>query len=715
MSSGTPSTLDRRAAAEALLRVYAQILFSRSPAVGLLLLLATATSPRAFVFGVLGVTAATATALLLDIEFDAVLDGSYGYNALLVGLGVGQTFAGAAPPVFATVVAAVASVFVTAALRAFLGASVNLPVLSLPFIVVYHLTLGSAAFAGLTEAAPAAFASPLAAALPAQVVLFVKSLGALFFLPRFEAGLLVLLALLVHSRISALLAAASSALLALLDAQVLSLPAGAVEGLGYNVILTGISLGAVWFVPSLSSVALALLGALVCTLVSIGTLAMLGRLGAPALILPFNITVLLLLAAMRRRTHDQAPRSVDFISGTPEQNLSYFRTRRARFQRQHPVAFRMPFRGRWVCTQAVDGALTHRGPWRHAFDFEARGEDGRLFHGDGAKVEDYHAHRLPVLAAAAGTVVQVESSVEDNPAGAINVEQNWGNHVLVHHAPGLYSLVAHLAKGTVKVKKGEVVQEGDVLGLCGNSGRSAQPHVHFHLQGTAVVGEATLPCRFSDVVIEREGRERVELSFEPRQGDVTRNIEPDDDLAAYFTWSYGDVWTFHDGRSEERVACDLDVLGSFLLRSLDREATLYFGKGEGFFTTHDAVGDTVSVLYALRAALSRVPLEGSESLSWVDTLPARDFRAWPVRVLADFFSPFLPSDGVIMEYRMRRAGPRLVVEGESRRKDRRGAPLIRTRAELQRGGGPACVEVTVRGRKITAERDARALSTLKWA
>ena len=106
----------------------------------------------------------------------------------------------------------------------------------------------------------------------------------------------------------------------------------------------------------------------------------------------------------------------------------------------------------------------------------------------------------------------------------------------------------------------------------------------------------------------------------------------------------------------------------------------------------------------LRTALPRVPLEGAESLGWTDTLPARRYRSFPLRFLADFVAPFVRQDGFEMELAVRREGARRVVTGGSRRRDRRGRPLVQTRAELGRDEGPLRVEVTVRGRTRVAER-----------
>ena len=692
------------AAAEAFLRVCAQILFSRSPAVGLVLLAATATVPRAFLAGAVAVLAATLIATLLDLDPEAIRAGDYGYGALLVGLGIGQTFTGGAQVAGLIVCAAAASVIVTAALRAWLGA-VSLPVLSLPFVVTLYLVLGVAGFVGAEPRIGGPDSSPLGASLPAGVALFVRSLGGLFFLPRLEAGALVLCALVLHSRIAASLAAAAFTLALWIAAGVTALPAGApLEVLGYNAMFTALALGGVFFVPSTSSFALALGCAGIAVMSALALAGPFARVGLPLSILPFNVTVLVTLFALRQRIRDVRPKSVDFLPGTPEENLAYFRTRRSRFQWLHAVAFQLPVRGRWTVTQGESGAHTHQGIWKYAHDFEVRDAEGNLADGDGASVDQYHCYRLPVLAAAEGTVVAASGGLPDNAIGGMDLDRNWGNHVLIQHGVGLYSLVAHLAQGSVKVLKGQIVRRGDVLGLCGSSGRSPRPHVHFQLQATAELGAPTLPCRSTAVGVTRGDGERVETACSPAEGDVVRNLEPGEDVASYFDLEVGRRLAFRIGKAVERVAVEADLYGRLVWRSLDRPATLFHGRSEAFFTAYDAVGAATSMLHLTRTALPRVPFEASEALSWSDHLPARHFRPWLGRVLWDVLSPFLPRDGIEMDLRMRREGATLVVEGASRRRDRRGEPVVRTRAELVRGVGPVRVDVTVRGKTRSAER-----------
>ncbi len=57
---------------------------------------------------------------------------------------------------------------------------------------------------------------------------------------------------------------------------------------------------------------------------------------------------------------------------------------------------------------------------------------------------------------------------------------SYGNVVVVRHGNGLETLYAHLSK--IKVKSGDVVEAGDLLGLGGNTGRSFGSHLHFEVR-----------------------------------------------------------------------------------------------------------------------------------------------------------------------------------------------------------------------------------------
>lgn len=57
-------------------------------------------------------------------------------------------------------------------------------------------------------------------------------------------------------------------------------------------------------------------------------------------------------------------------------------------------------------------------------------------------------------------------------------KSNWGNYIKIKHADGVYTLMAHLLKGSLLVKIGQKVKQGQVIAKMNNSGASQGPHVH---------------------------------------------------------------------------------------------------------------------------------------------------------------------------------------------------------------------------------------------
>jgi murein DD-endopeptidase MepM/ murein hydrolase activator NlpD len=56
----------------------------------------------------------------------------------------------------------------------------------------------------------------------------------------------------------------------------------------------------------------------------------------------------------------------------------------------------------------------------------------------------------------------------------------YGNVVIVRHYNGLETVYAHLSK--IKVKEGDVIGAGDLIGLAGTTGHSTGPHLHFEIR-----------------------------------------------------------------------------------------------------------------------------------------------------------------------------------------------------------------------------------------
>jgi len=150
------------------------------------------------------------------------------------------------------------------------------------------------------------------------------------------------------------------------------------------------------------------------------------------------------------------------------------------------VPLALPFRGAWSVfwggdTLELNQHVTQPSQ-RRAADLVIRGADGKTHRGDGKKNDDYLAWDQDVLAAADGKVTMAIDGVPENEPGTLNPYFALGNAVLVEHGPKLYSLYAHFRPGSLRVKSGALVKRGQVLGKCGNSGNSSEPHLHFHLQ-----------------------------------------------------------------------------------------------------------------------------------------------------------------------------------------------------------------------------------------
>jgi hypothetical protein len=195
---------------------------------------------------------------------------------------------------------------------------------------------------------------------------------------------------------------------------------------------------------------------------------------------------------------------------------------------KHETPLALPFKGRWLVVWGGDTkALNqhHDSPGqRFAFDFLGVGPDGKTRKGVSNSNEDYYAFGREVLAPADGTVTDVIEGVRDNVPGSMNPYSAVGNGVVLQHREREVSVLAHFKQGSIGVKVGDKVKRGQVLGLCGNSGNSSEPHVHYHLQNTPILQEGTgIKCLFRKVALTRDGKTESKAECSPVKGEI---VEP---------------------------------------------------------------------------------------------------------------------------------------------------------------------------------------------
>lgn len=89
-----------------------------------------------------------------------------------------------------------------------------------------------------------------------------------------------------------------------------------------------------------------------------------------------------------------------------------------------------------------------------------------------------------IIAAKDGVVVYSSKNIQQCPTGALGSRcgGGWGNYVKIKHSDGYYTLYAHMYQGSITVKEGEAVKQGQVIGKVGSSGDSSGAHLHFEVR-----------------------------------------------------------------------------------------------------------------------------------------------------------------------------------------------------------------------------------------
>jgi hypothetical protein len=148
-------------------------------------------------------------------------------------------------------------------------------------------------------------------------------------------------------------------------------------------------------------------------------------------------------------------------------------------------------------------------PVRYGYDFCPVNADGLLYKDDNPyKKENWFAYGAAILAPGAGTVVAAAGDAPENeykgksvvyvdiPEDDLNRALS-GNYVIIDHGNGEFSYFAHMRKGSVRVKKGDHVQQGQQLGEIGFAGDAFIPHLHYMLMDSADIVKAEgLPSYF---------------------------------------------------------------------------------------------------------------------------------------------------------------------------------------------------------------------------
>ncbi len=647
-----------------LLNSYAMVFFSKNRVFAWILLVVSFFDPVAGISGLISVVTANSVARIIGFNRYNIQSGFYGFNALLVGLGIGVYFQFTIELMILLAFASLLTLFITIMLEGVIG-KYGLPYLTISFLLSFWVvTLAARQYTGLHISERGIYQINEMYSLGGQrmisvynwfdqlpltpsVVTYFKSLSAIFFQYHLLTGLLVAIGLLYYSRIAFLLSLigfySALAFYAVIGANFNELN---YSFIGFNYILTAIAIGGFFIVASRTSFLwVILLTPLISILVS-GSSVILGLLQLSTFSLPFNITVLLFIYILRfREKKTSGLQLVGLQEFSPEKNLYTQRNNESRFPSGFYIPIQLPVMGEWTVTQAHSGELTHREGWRHAWDFEITDDKGNTYSSEGNNVSDYYCYNKPVVAPADGWVEEILDQVDDNAVGEVNLKHNWGNTIIVRHSDALYTKISHLRKDSFKVKVGATVKKGEILAHCGSSGRSPVPHVHFQVQATPYIGSHTLDYPISQYLFRDSSGFQLRSYSRPVTGDMVSDIKNNAGLSRAFHFLPGQTLEYsvsENGEPGKTVQWEVlsDIYSHTYIHCIDSGSKAYFQSNDIMFYFTWFEGKKDSLLFMFYLAAYKVTKGYYRNLVITDTYPLKVLGNGLLKLLQDFVAPF---------------------------------------------------------------------------
>lgn len=662
-------TIIKKEIVQSVLNSYSQIFFSNSKLLAFSLIIISFFDYGAGIGGLLAVIVANSLAWGLGYNKYLVSTGFYGYNALLVGLGIGLFYQPSIEVYVLISIAAILTFFITIVFQGVLG-KYGLPFLSIPFLFgIWIVALSGGELSALNMSERGIFTYNELYSIGGQnfvdfydflennirssfIQIYFRSLGAIFFQTHLLAGIIIAVGLLFYSRITFVLS-----LLGFTTAYLFYNLVGiefnslGYTFIGFNYILTAIALGGYYLVPGRISFGWIIILLPAVVLITTSTQQVFLLLKVSAYSLPFNIVVLMFLYALKlREKRPQKLLETPIQLGKPEKNLYLYSGNLKRFPAAYPVSATLPFFGEWTVSQGHSGEHTHKGAWKHAWDFVVTDRNGKQFKGSGDFHEDYFCFGKAVVAPFDGTIIEAVNHIEDNTIGDVNTKENWGNTVIIKHNDYLYAKLSHLKYHSLEVKAGETVKKGQLLGRCGNSGRSPYPHLHFQFQVTPYIGSETLDYPFGNFLLkEKNGFSMKNFEF-PHKDDIVVNPTKNDSLAKALHFIPGqrlkvEVEVDSEIKNWRKMAgqyswlVQTDVYNTTFIQCEKEGSVAYLHNNNELHYFTNFVGKKYSALFWFYSALFKVPLGFLPNSKISDSIPINMMFGGPLKVLQDFVAP----------------------------------------------------------------------------
>ncbi|QNM86965.1 peptidoglycan DD-metalloendopeptidase family protein [Polaribacter pectinis] len=184
----------------------------------------------------------------------------------------------------------------------------------------------------------------------------------------------------------------------------------------------------------------------------------------------------------------------------------------------------LPFKEEWTVfwggnTKELNYHVENKAQ-KNAFDIVITDKNGKSFKTDGKTNEDYYAFGKELIAPCDAEVVLSVDGVKDNIPGELNPIYVPGNTVILKTENDEFLFFAHFKQNSIVVKQGQIVKQGELLGLCGNSGNSSEAHLHFHIQNVEDMNKATgAKSYFSEIFVDGQ----LKKDYSPIKGEKVKN------------------------------------------------------------------------------------------------------------------------------------------------------------------------------------------------
>jgi urea transporter/murein DD-endopeptidase MepM/ murein hydrolase activator NlpD len=645
--------------ADGFIHSYAQIFFSLNKPFGLVILLSTLIDPKVGLLGALAVILTNLLAYFSGFSLQAIREGLYGFNSLLLGLGLSEHFQWNTPFALLFLVAILLNLILTVWLHGALSKH-QLPFLSFPFLFTFwmvclasqKLTAVHPSLEGINfwqEHVPRLFlwlSHPDGWPIAEGLVVYWKTLAGTFFQNNLISGILISIGLWFFSRIAFSLSLIGFFLAyffyRFLGADVSDLNQ---HLMGSNFIFLAIGIGCFYLIPNIFSYLSAILLTPILVLMMVFFGQVMSVFGLQAYTLAFSVAAVTFLYFLRLRWNHKGLHLVEIQYYHAEKTVYKHVTFQARFSAAIATKIFLPFWGKWRVSQGYNGNITHLGDWAKALDFDVVDDEGHTYQRGGLIKEDYFCYNKPVLAPADGYVHSIVNTIDDNNISDVNLEENWGNTIILHHLNGFYSQLSHLKKDTFKTSVGEYVRQGQVLAMCGNSGRSPEPHIHFQLQGEPKVGAKTVAHPIAYYMEHASSGVSLRMNQVPKEQQTISNVEESALLKEAFDWIPGKSVTYtwmenEISRTPETWEVFTDAWNRTYFWCAQTQSTAYFvNDGTMFFFT-DFEGKQDSLLFAFYLAFQRVLLAYYPNVVIKDEVPLIHFQPNATRWLQDLVAPF---------------------------------------------------------------------------